>query len=1014
MKSRHVLAMFGLGLIGLPLAALADNVPKAPMTLSLKGADPVLEDYNFPSGLRVVFQEDHTQPVVSITSVTDRGSTSDPPGKEGIAHVVEHLWFRSHQLQADGKSSFPKIWDLLEEMGGVINAFTADDLTCYMTVAPADKLPILMSFEGMRQRGPVTGVSQDVLVVEREVIRNELRFRYENNTGAVFGQVFTRLFPQSHPYGRAAYAGIGNNDSLNAINIEDVQKFTKENYGPDKTTIFVVGDFKLADTPKYLQALGTDLMVDPANPKAQIVLNPNPTGHVSGKLVEPPPPVAPIEVKGGLAKIDVVHGPVKKKLVVLAWSTPGGRVLENDILQNLVANGLQNAIYQEINPDWQYGRDKDQKGVQCGPNPQKEGGAVFCFIEIPASDDGKSTINSALDGLYHQWEQDENEEIRKLTEQYFTRGMQQYQASILQTVDLIASLGSQRVTEAAQYAHYSGSLRYFSDNFNAINGMTSVKVRDFAEKYITRQRAIALVMAPYEEGDVTTDSSDAVYAGEQRSDRATSLLDEKTLTNDFLRHTLVTPDVSHLEQFTLKNGLKVAVLPYSNGPLVQERLIFNGGKNMGMQADFAEASTTNTTYAAVDDLRVASFDDSTVDDTTTTFSSSGSAGNAADQLYVLRTRLDGLLPDTNGRIDWVKARKRDILDSMAEEQYWADVKQKSLLFGDHFLGRTLNHGDYDTMNTWGSSQVEQFWSAVLQPTNATLLVVGNVAAADVKLAAETYLESWKGWHPGKAGELKASNMLAEPNTPPTRTVLVVDRPSASQTQVNYLCQLEPVKSVQDRAASRVLAGVLSQKIWNDLRENTGASYGAYAFAGDYQGGMNTLGMESLVQNNFAAIAVKNMLELGEAAAGPDKPDAPAIDAYQATLVKYGEAQQYAIGQQSTAQMANRLFGVIARADTFDYYNRYADAFVSVTPAQMKAQLPRCVGHEVVTATGPASAIKPLFDKEGIAVTVIDAHQEKLDYATKFQLKDILKAEEKKKADEAKKAADDAKKAGGGK
>ena len=512
-------------------------------------------------------------------------------------------------------------------------------------------------------------------------------------------------------------------------------------------------------------------------------------------------------------------------------------------------------------------------------------------------------------------------------------------------------------------------------------------------------------MAPYEEGDVTTDSSDAVYAGEQRADRATSLLDEKMLTPELLTKTLVIPNTEKLQETTLKNGMKLVILPYnSNGLLVQERLVFNGGKNLGMQANFAGANTNNTSYAAVDDLRVASFDDWTIEDTNTEFTSSGSAGNAADQIYVLRTRLDGMLPDTDGRIDWVKARKRDILDAMTEEQYWADKKQEELIYGDHFLGRSLDHGSYDAMNSWGASQVEQFWSAVLQPSNATLLVVGNVDAAEVKKAAETYLESWKGWHPGKAGDLKATNLLAPPNAPPARTVIVVDRPSASQTQVTYSCQLEPVKSVSDRAASRVLAGVLSQKIWNDLRENTGASYGAYAYAQDFQGGTNVLGMSSLVQNSFAAIAVKNMLELPEQALGPDKPGAPAIDVYQTTLVKYGEAQQYASGQQSSEQMANRLFGVVARGDTFDYYKRYRDAFVGVTPSQMKAQLPRCVGHEVVTATGPATAIKPLFDKEGIAVTVLDAHQAKLDYAAKFELKDILKAEEKRKADEAKKAA----------
>ena len=998
MKNRIALSLFGVSLIGLPLAALADNVPKAPMQLKLIGSDPVMSDYKFPSGLRVVFQEDHTQPVVSITSVYDRGSTSDPPGKEGIAHMVEHLWFRSHQLQTDGKP-FPKIWDMLEEMGANLNAFTADDLTVYMTIAPADKLPILLGFEGMRLRSAVVGVTQDVLTVEREVIRNELRFRYENNTGAVFGQVFTRLFPQSHPYGRTAYAGIGNNDSLNSITIEDVQKFVKENYGPDKTTIYVAGDFKLEDTSKYLTALGADLMRLPGPEHANdpISLVDKVTPHVSGKVIEPPPPVSPIEVKGGLQKIEVVNGPVKKKLVVLAWSTPGGRVLTTDVVQGIAAQQLSSAIYQEINPDWQYGRDKDQKTVDCGPNPQKDGGAIFCFIEISASDDGRSTINSALDGLYHQWEQSEVEEYRKMTEQYFRRFTQGYQASLLQGVDMIASLSSQRVTEAAQYAHYSGSLSYFSDNLNAINGLTATASREFAEKYLTRERAIAVIMAPYKEGDVTTDSSDAVYAGEQRADRQTSLLDEKTLTNDFLAKTMVTPDLAKIEQFTLANGMKVAVLPYSNGPLVQQRIVFNGGSNLGMQANFTAANTTNTSYA-VDALRIASNDDWSIGETNTIFESSGSAGNAADQLYVLRSRLDGVLPDTNGRIDWVKSRKRGILDNMNEEQWWADTEQMTRLLGDHPVSKWLNHGDYDTMNSWGASQVKPLLSAVLQPSNATLLVVGNVVPAEIKKAAETYLGTWKGWNPGEAGTVVPSNMMPPPNDPPARTVLIVDRPSASQTQVNYLCQLEPVKSVGDRTAGRVLAGVLSQQIWNLLRENTGASYGAYAYSQDYAGGTQTMGMGSLVQNSFAAIAVKNMLELGEDA------NAGKLDAYQATLVKYGEAQQYASQQQSTAQMAGRLLGPLTRGEGFDYFDRYKKAFVETNVTSMKAQLGRCVGHEVVTATGPAAAIKPLFEKEGIAVTVLDAHQQKLAYATKFNLKDILKAEEKKKADEAKKAA----------
>jgi hypothetical protein len=75
----------------------------------------------------------------------------------------------------------------------------------------------------------------------------------------------------------------------------------------------------------------------------------------------------------------------------------------------------------------------------------------------------------------------------------------------------------------------------------------------------------------------------------------------------------------------------------------------------------------------------------------------------------------------------------------------------------------------------------------------------------------------------------------------------------------------------------------------------------------------------------------------------------------------------------------------------------------VTMDQIKPLLDPCVGHEVVTAVGPVDVIKPLFDKAGVTVEVFDWKQAKLDYAAKHNLKDVLKAEEKRKKEEAKKA-----------
>ena len=134
---------------GLPLFAVADGYPRPKMELKVADYNIKFRDFNFPSGLRVVFQQDTSQPVVSVTYVNDRGSTSDPAGKEGIAHLVEHLWFRSHQNGPDGKP-LPKVWDILEQMGASLNAFTADDQTVYMTMAPKEHLAEILRLERLR------------------------------------------------------------------------------------------------------------------------------------------------------------------------------------------------------------------------------------------------------------------------------------------------------------------------------------------------------------------------------------------------------------------------------------------------------------------------------------------------------------------------------------------------------------------------------------------------------------------------------------------------------------------------------------------------------------------------------------------------------------------------------------------------------------------------------------------------------------------------------------------------
>jgi zinc protease len=223
-----------------------------------------LRDFRLGSGLRVVVEEDHRSPVVAVVAVVGTGSSSDPAGKEGMAHVVEHLVFRARH---GGGAS---VWTRLEQMGaGQFNAFTSLDHTAYQTLVPREALPELLRLEAQRLAAPLAGVTEQVFSVEREVVRNELRERNETGfVGQIFQWVQEASFPAGHPYARSV---IGGHDSLSGITLGDAQRFVRKNYQPDNVTLVITGDVDLVameallneSLPESWRGSGPPLAVSP-------------------------------------------------------------------------------------------------------------------------------------------------------------------------------------------------------------------------------------------------------------------------------------------------------------------------------------------------------------------------------------------------------------------------------------------------------------------------------------------------------------------------------------------------------------------------------------------------------------------------------------------------------------------------------------------------------------------------------------------------------------------------------
>src|SRR5256886_1351858 len=105
------------------------------------------ESFALPNGLRVVYAEDHSTPIVTVDLWYRVGSRNERPGRGGFAHLFEHLMFQgsAHVKKAEH-------FQLIERAGGSVNGSTHDDYTNYYETVPSHPLNLPPWLQGARMR----------------------------------------------------------------------------------------------------------------------------------------------------------------------------------------------------------------------------------------------------------------------------------------------------------------------------------------------------------------------------------------------------------------------------------------------------------------------------------------------------------------------------------------------------------------------------------------------------------------------------------------------------------------------------------------------------------------------------------------------------------------------------------------------------------------------------------------------------------------------------------------------
>jgi len=181
------------------------------------------------NGLTVLFERKKGSVVATSTSVKF-GAQHENEKIKGIAHFIEHLVFKGTKTR-----SVLEIASQVENKGGIINAFTGEEITAYWNKLPSKHFKLGADTAIDLITNPL--FEKEPLERERKVILEEIKMYRDNPSTHVFEKIKEIMYKK--PFNMSI---AGTAKSVNGLSREKVVKIYDSIYGSNNMIFCVVGD----------------------------------------------------------------------------------------------------------------------------------------------------------------------------------------------------------------------------------------------------------------------------------------------------------------------------------------------------------------------------------------------------------------------------------------------------------------------------------------------------------------------------------------------------------------------------------------------------------------------------------------------------------------------------------------------------------------------------------------------------------------------------------------------------
>ncbi|HET7754561.1 MAG TPA: pitrilysin family protein [Anaeromyxobacteraceae bacterium] len=410
--------------------------------------------------------------------------------------------------------------------------------------------------------------------------------------------------------------------------------------------------------------------------------------------------------------------------------------------------------------------------------------------------------------------------------------------------------------------------------------------------------------------------------------------------------------------FKLSNGLAVRFVEYHRLPIVALHLVVDAGAvhdpsgKPGVASFTAAMMTEGTKRRSATDISDAlgALGASLAAGASMDAASLSASGLSRHLDPLLEIFADVLLSPTFPQKDFVRVQDTRLVTLVQQRDQPGAVASKAftnVYWGAHPYGHWLI-GTEQSVKATRREDLARYHATWWKPGRAELVVVGDVSQPDLRAKLEKALARWKGAPP-------AVKPFPPPPPPALRTVLI-EKPNAPQA---YLVLGMPgmkrssPEYVPTQIALHTLGGGSASRLFRNLREEKGLTYGVYAM-GDARKLAGVTVVAGSVKADQTGVAMKELLaEIEEMREHP-------VTVEELETSKNALALSLPADFSTAAGIAAKLADEVVHGLPDDYWERYRDQVMAATPEAVQAAARQALDpeHLTVVMVADSALVKP--------------------------------------------------------